>query len=80
MNQPVMSLVRNLSLRYEEKEFLLAMDTCDFKKVSDTDGVVIGSSVENLHDINECVKRDRVFNLIKIVVFTAIDHSIDYCK
>jgi len=75
---PAMNSIRKayskLNLNYREKGIPLAMDAFAFKKVSNTEVVVVGPKGENPHGVDECVDIDSFLNLIKIMVLTAIDY------
>jgi len=66
-----------LNIKYKEEGLPLAMDAYAFKRVSNTDVVVIGPVGGNPHGIDEYVEIDSVFNLMKIMVITAIDYCGD---
>lgn len=48
-------------------------DAFAFKEISNTNVVVIGPKGENYHGMDEYVEVESIFNLIKIMVLTAID-------
>lgn len=78
INHPAMSSIRKsyslLGLKYIEKGLPLAMDAYAFKKISNTDIIVIGPVGENLHGIDENVDIKSIFTLIKIMILTALDY------
>jgi acetylornithine deacetylase len=65
-----------LNLEYREKGIPFATDAYSFKKVSNTDVVIIGPKGGNVHGIDEYVEIDSVLDLIKIMALTAIDFCI----
>lgn len=77
-SHPAMASVRNaykdLGLPYKEKGLGLAMDAYAFKEASDTEVVVIGPKGANPHGMDEYVEMDSVFDLIRVMVLTAIDY------
>jgi len=79
-NHPALSSIRRafdqLNLDYQEKGIPFATDAYAFRKVSKTDVAIIGPKGGNVHGIDEYVEIDSVFNLIKIMVLTAIDFCI----
>lgn len=80
INHPAMSSIRkaykDIGINCIEKGLGLAMDAYAFKKVSGTDVVVIGPRGANPHGIDEYVEIDSIFDLIKIMVLTAIDYCL----
>ncbi|MBN1298474.1 MAG: M20/M25/M40 family metallo-hydrolase [Actinobacteria bacterium] len=79
-NHPAMNSIRkaykNLGIEYIEKGIPYGTDAFAFKKVSNTDVVVLGPSGANPHGIDEYVDIDSVFQLIKIMVLTAADYCL----
>lgn len=77
INHPAMSSIKksykSLGLKYNEKGLPLAMDAYAFRRISGTDVAVIGPRGENLHGVDENVDIESFFNLIKILVLTAVD-------
>ena len=65
-----------LNLKYKPGPLNFACDAFAFKEVSNTEVIVIGPRGGNLHGMDEWVDVNDFFNLIKIMVLTAID----YCK
>jgi acetylornithine deacetylase/succinyl-diaminopimelate desuccinylase-like protein len=65
---------RDLGLRYEEKALSLPCDAFSFKEVSGTEVVIIGPVGSNYHGIDEYVEVDSVLNLIKLMVWTAVNY------
>jgi acetylornithine deacetylase len=65
---------KDINLKYIEKPLSFACDAFAFKKCSKTDVVVIGPTGGNMHGIDEFVEIESIFNLIKIMVLTAIDY------
>ncbi|MDD3521305.1 MAG: M20/M25/M40 family metallo-hydrolase, partial [Actinomycetota bacterium] len=63
-----------LGLKYVEEGIPYATDAFAFKKVSNTEVVILGPVGANPHGIDEYVEIDSVFELIKIMVLTAIDY------
>lgn len=58
----------------KEKGMPYATDAFAFKKVSNTEVVVLGPSGANLHGIDEYLEIESIFNLIRIMLLTAIDY------
>jgi acetylornithine deacetylase len=77
-SHPAMDSIRKaykkLNLKYQQKGLGLAMDAFGFKEASNTDVVVIGPKGANPHGVDEYVEMDSVYNIIKIMVLTAIDY------
>ncbi|MBN2073532.1 MAG: M20/M25/M40 family metallo-hydrolase [Actinobacteria bacterium] len=77
---PAMSSIKksykNLNLKFKQKGVPFGMDAYAFKEVSNTDVVVIGPKGANPHGIDEYVEIDSIFNLIRIMVLSALN----YCK
>jgi len=65
---------KNLDIDYVEKGIPYATDAFSFKKVSNTDVVVLGPNGKNPHGIDEYVDIESVFKLIKIMILTVIDY------
>jgi acetylornithine deacetylase len=63
----------NFGIKYEEKAFPAPCDAEAFKLVSGTEVVLIGPKGDRLHGMDEYVEIDSIFNLIRIMVYTAID-------
>ncbi len=63
-----------LNIKYEEEGLGFACDAYAYKGVSNTDVVIIGPAGANPHGIDEYVEINSVFELIKIMVLTAIDY------
>lgn len=61
---------------YKESGLGLACDAYTFKRVTDnkTEVVVLGPAGGNPHGMDEYVDLDTFFDLIKIMVLTAIDY------
>lgn len=81
-SHPAMDSVRKayhqLQFKYEEKGLGLAMDAGAFREASNTDVVVIGPKGDNLHGTDEYVEMESVYQLINVMVLTAIDYCGDY--
>lgn len=77
-NHPAMNSIKKayseIVLNYIEEGIPYATDAFAFKKVSNTEAVVLGPVGANPHGIDEYVDIDSVFKLIKIMVLTAIDY------
>jgi len=65
---------QELGLRYNEGGLGFACDAFAFKKVGNTEVVVLGPSGENPHGMDEYVDVKDILELIKIMVLTAIDY------
>jgi acetylornithine deacetylase len=65
---------KDIGLKYTEKALNFACDAFAFKECSKTDVVVVGPKGGNMHGIDEFVEIESIFNLIKIMVLTAIDY------
>ncbi|MBM3709766.1 MAG: M20/M25/M40 family metallo-hydrolase [Actinobacteria bacterium] len=63
-----------LNMKYIEKGIPYGTDAFAFKKVSNTEVVVLGPAGANPHGIDEFVDIESLFKLIKIMVITAIDY------
>ncbi len=63
-----------LNIKYEEKGLGFACDAYTYKGVTNTDVAIIGPAGANPHGIDEYVEINSVFELIKIMVLTAIDY------
>jgi acetylornithine deacetylase len=76
-DHPALSSIRRsyqrLGLEYKEAGIPFATDVYSFKKVSNTDVAIIGPRGGNVHGIDEYVEIESVFDLIKMMVLTAID-------
>lgn len=77
-NHTAMTSIRKaydmLGLNYIEEGIPYATDAFAFKKVSNTEVVILGPVGANPHGIDEYVDVDSVFKLIRIMVLTAIDY------
>ncbi|MBN1298691.1 MAG: M20/M25/M40 family metallo-hydrolase [Actinobacteria bacterium] len=75
---PAMQSIRKaystLGLKYAEKGLGIACDAFAFRKAVNTDVIVIGPEGGNAHGTDEWVDIKSFFNLIKIMVLTAIDY------
>ncbi len=73
---PAMECIREaykkLGLKYDQKGLGLAMDAYAFKEAGNTEVVVIGPKGSNPHGVDEYVEMESVFELIKIMVLSAI--------
>lgn len=63
-----------IDLPYIQKGLDFCCDAFAFKEISNTNVVVLGPIGQNYHGIDEYVEVDSIFNLIKIMVLTAIDY------
>ncbi len=77
-NHPAMASVqkafKEANVPYQAKGLGLAMDAYAFKETSNTEVVVIGPKGANPHGIDEYVEMDSVYDLIKIMVLSALDY------
>ena len=64
----------NINRSYNECGLGFACDAFAFKKVGNTEVVIIGPKGENPHGMDESVDVKDVLDLIKIMVLTAIDY------
>lgn len=65
---------KDLGIKYVEKGLGLAMDAYAFKEAGNTDVVVIGPKGANPHGTDEYVEIKSLYELIKIMVLTALDY------
>jgi len=61
-------------INYREKAFPACCDAEAFKLISGTEVVLIGPKGDRFHGMDEYVEVESIFNLIKIMVYTAIDY------
>jgi acetylornithine deacetylase len=64
----------NTGIEYVEKGIPYATDAFAFKKVSNTDVVVLGPVGSSPHGIDEWVDIESVFKLLRIMILTVIDY------
>jgi acetylornithine deacetylase len=80
INHPAMNSIKksykDSNIKYLAQGLPFACDAFAFKKVCNTEVVVIGPRGGNPHGVDEYVEIESIFELIKIMVLTAID----YCK
>ena len=62
------------NLEYEEKAFPAFCDAEAFKIVSGTEVVLIGPKGDRFNGMDEYVEVESIFNLIKLMIYTAIDY------
>ncbi|HAX17029.1 MAG TPA: hypothetical protein DCY00_00295 [Actinobacteria bacterium] len=72
--QSIKKAYSRLGLTYKEEGIPYSTDAFAFRKVSNTEVVILGPVGANPHGIDEYVDIDSVFSLIKIMVLTAIDY------
>ncbi len=78
VNHPAMNSIRNsysaLGLNYEQSGLGIASDAFAFREASKTDVVVLGPVGGNAHGMDEWVDIKSMFDVLKILVLTAIDY------
>ena len=65
---------KKINLPYIQKGLDFCCDAFAFKEISNTNVVVVGPVGENYHGVDEYVEIDSIFDLIKIMVLTAVDY------
>jgi acetylornithine deacetylase len=78
VDHPAMTSIRNsyrtLGLSYKQSGLGIASDAFAFRETGKTDVVVLGPEGGNAHGIDEWVDIKSIFNVLKILVLTAIDY------
>jgi acetylornithine deacetylase len=77
INHPAFESIRkaykDIELPYLENHPFMVCDAEAFKEVSNTELAIIGLVGDKFHGIDENVEIESIFNLIKIMVLTAVD-------